>query len=59
MKLDAIKVIARQHNIKVGKATKSYVIRAIQNSEGNAQCFGSNSSIQCGQSNCLWREDCD
>lgn len=59
MKLDAIKVIARQHEIKTGKSTKSDLVRLIQEAEGNVPCFNSNSSMMCGQSDCLWREDCD
>lgn len=58
MKIDEIKQIAKQHHIKVSKTTKSDLVRAIQLAEGNAPCFGSKSSMECGQSNCLWREDC-
>ena len=59
MKINEIKEIARQHSIKVGKATKAQLVRAIQQSEGNQQCFASNSSAVCGQHACAWREDCD
>ena len=59
MKITEIKEIARQHNIKVGKANKSELVRSIQEAEGNQQCFGSNSSEECGQDSCAWREDCD
>lgn len=58
MKIDEIKGIARQHQIKVGKAKKSELVRAIQQAEGNLQCFDSNISKECGQDACLWREDC-
>jgi hypothetical protein len=58
MKIDEIKNIAKQRNIKVGKATKCELVRAIQQAEGNQQCFASNSSKVCGQLSCLWREDC-
>ncbi|PKN11457.1 MAG: SAP domain-containing protein [Deltaproteobacteria bacterium HGW-Deltaproteobacteria-4] len=58
MKIDAIKKIAKQHQLKPGKANKGELIRAIQQAEGNTACFGSNSVNECGQSNCLWREDC-
>jgi hypothetical protein len=58
MKIDAIREIARQHHIKVGKVKKSDLVRAIQEAEGNPACFDSNSSGQCGQHGCLWREDC-
>jgi ABC-type transporter Mla MlaB component len=58
MKNDEIKEIAKRHNIKVGKAKKSDLVRAIQQAEGNLPCFDSNSSDQCGQDACLWRGDC-
>jgi len=58
MKLDAIKEIAKQHNLKIGKSNKGELIRAIQQAEGNFTCFGSNQVNECGQFHCLWREDC-
>ena len=59
MKLDEIKEIARQHNIKAAKMKKSELVRAIQQAEGNEACFDSGKAAQCGQEGCLWREDCD
>lgn len=58
MKIDAIKEIAKQHQLKPGKANKGELIRAIQQAEGNTACFGSNRANECGQLSCLWREDC-
>ncbi len=58
MKINAIKEIAKQHNLKPGKSNKGEMVRAIQQAEGNSPCFGSNNAITCGQFNCLWREDC-
>lgn len=58
MKLEDIKEIAKRHQIKSGKAKKSDLVRAIQQAEGNQQCFNSNISGECGQNNCLWSEDC-
>lgn len=58
VKIEEIKVIAKQRNIKVGKAKKNELIRTIQQAEGNLSCFDSNSSDACGQTDCLWREDC-
>ena len=58
MKIDEIKGIAKEHNLKTGKANKGELIRAIQQAEGNLPCFASNSAKECGQFNCLWREDC-
>jgi hypothetical protein len=58
MKIDEIKAIARQHQIKIGKTKKGDLVRAIQQAEGNSPCFDSNMSKECGQDNCLWRGDC-
>jgi hypothetical protein len=58
MKINEIKKIASQHNIDLGKAKKSDLVRAIQVAEGNLPCFESKKSAECGQDNCLWREDC-
>lgn len=59
MKINEIKEIARQHNVKVSKATKSELVRSIQQAEGNQPCFANNISDECGQHSCTWREDCD
>lgn len=37
---------------------KAELIRAIQRTDGNFDCFGRAKSGQCSQINCLWREDC-
>lgn len=59
MKVDEIKQIARQHNVKIGRATKTELVRSIQQAEGNMPCFANSNSAQCGQHSCKWREDCD
>ncbi len=59
MKINEITQIASQHNIDPGKAKKSDLVRAIQEVEGNLACFESNTSAECGQESCLWREDCN
>lgn len=58
MKLSEIKSIAESKGIKPGKAGKSELIRTIQKSEGNFDCFASGSSGECGQGACMWRADC-
>jgi hypothetical protein len=58
MKIEEIKQIAKQHSIKLGKATKNELICAIQQAEGNQSCFDSNSANTCEQHACLWRADC-
>lgn len=59
MKVSEIKEIVRQRNLKVGKSTKSELIRSIQFAEGNQECFATNTPAECGQQSCVWREDCD
>jgi hypothetical protein len=50
MKLDEIKEIAKQHNIKAGKMKKSDLVRAIQQAEGNEVCFDTGKDIRSLQS---------
>lgn len=59
MKLEEIKEIARQHDIKVGKLKKAELVRAIQSAEGNDACFDAGQASGCGQADCLWREGCN
>jgi hypothetical protein len=58
MKLEEIKEIAKQHNIKVGKLKKADLVRAIQQAENNDVCFETGVADSCGQDACLWREVC-
>jgi hypothetical protein len=58
MKLEEIKSIAQLYNIKVSKLKKSELVRAIQQAEGNEQCFEAGKSASCGQIGCSWREIC-
>lgn len=59
MRLEEIKEIARQHDIKIGKLKKAELVRSIQSAEGNAACFESGQASECGQAECLWRTDCN
>ena len=59
MKLEEIKAIAKQHDIKVGKLKKAELVRAIQAAEGNDACFETGQASGCGQEGCLWRADCN
>lgn len=58
MKLSDIKERALSMGLKPGKLGKTELIRTIQKSEGNFDCFASGFSAECGQDACLWREDC-
>jgi hypothetical protein len=59
MKLEEIKEIAKQHNIKVGKLKKAELVKAIQQAEGNYSCFETGQAAECDQAECLWRTDCN
>lgn len=59
MKIEQIREIAKQRGINPAKMKKGEIIRAIQEAEGNPMCFATGKSGECGQLNCLWREDCD
>lgn len=50
--------IARIKKIRVGNMRKENIIRAIQLSEGNDDCFATAIASRCEQKTCLWREDC-
>lgn len=58
MKMQEIRNIAKERGLKAGKMNKTDLIRTIQRAEGNADCFWTEHVITCGQTNCLWREDC-
>lgn len=58
MKIEEIREIARQRGLKTGKMKKVEIVRSIQDAEGNPTCFDTGKSEECGQANCLWREDC-
>ena len=58
MKLEQIKEIAKQNDIKIGKLKKGALVRAIQGAEGNIPCFETGQISTCGQVDCLWRADC-
>lgn len=58
MKVAQVKVIAADKGVKAGKMNKGELIRAIQQEEGNEACFDSGMARDCGQAECLWRDDC-
>jgi len=58
MTLKQVKEIAKEKGVKVGNMKKENIIRAIQRTEGNFDCFGSATAGVCDQLNCLWRDDC-
>lgn len=39
-------------------ATRVELVRTLQRSEGNFDCFATATAGQCDQMDCMWREDC-
>ena len=59
MKLVEIRERAKQLGIKgAAKMRKGVLIRAIQEAEGNPQCFGAEWRFKCPEFQCCWRDDC-
>ncbi|ACH37160.1 MULTISPECIES: Rho termination factor N-terminal domain-containing protein [Citrifermentans] len=59
MRVQDIREIAQRMAIPTSKLKKGELIRVIQRTEGNRQCFDSGQSGQCGQRECLWADDCN
>ena len=58
MTLKEVKEIAKNMHLKVTNVKKTDIIRTIQRSEGNNDCFKTGYVNECRQFNCLWRHDC-
>lgn len=58
MNMQEIRGIAKNFGIKTSRMTKANLIKTIQISEGNFDCFASAVDGECDQSDCIWREDC-
>ena len=58
MQMTEIKLIAKQHGVKPSKLKKTELIKMIQLSEGNFDCFATPANGFCDQDQCLWRSDC-
>ncbi len=57
MKMQEVRDIAKKMKIRTANMKKADLIRTVQRAEGNGDCFG-NRAEKCGQTGCLWREDC-
>lgn len=58
MNLQKVKEIAKDKGVKIGSLKKSELVQSIQAMEGNESCYNTGKSVECGQENCLWRDDC-
>jgi hypothetical protein len=57
MKMDDIRVIAKNLGVNPGAMNKQNLIRSIQEKEGNTPCFNAK-HVACDQFDCCWRSDC-
>ncbi|MCW9024102.1 MAG: SAP domain-containing protein [Gammaproteobacteria bacterium] len=58
MHMQLIRNIAQENGIKAGRMSKVNLVRAIQRTEGNLECFATDVDGTCDQTECLWRDDC-
>ena len=58
MLMQQIREIAKDYGIKTARVSKENLIKEIQRTEGNFDCFASADAGECDQSGCLWRDDC-
>lgn len=58
MKQKELLQLAKKFDIPHGGLSNIELIRKIQQSEGNFDCYARASEGVCDQSECLWRNDC-
>lgn len=58
MNMQEIRSIAKHYGIKFSGMRKIELIQAIQQTEGNFDCFASATDGCCDQLECIWRTDC-
>ncbi len=58
MNFNEIRKMAKNMNINTYRMNKTNMVQAIQQAEKNIECFGTQRVDYCGESKCLWRNDC-
>jgi len=58
MNMQEIRDIARNHGVKTSRLSKVRLVQAIQQVEGNFDCFATAVAGVCDQLDCRWRADC-
>jgi hypothetical protein len=53
-----VKDIAEKMGVDTRNLNKKELIRAIQRAEGNKDCYATAQVQTCGQTNCMWHQDC-
>jgi len=58
MNMQELRIVAKGFGIKTSRMNKLNLIRAVQVSEGNFDCFASALNGDCDQLKCTWRNEC-
>ena len=58
MNLQDVRKHAKTIGINAGKLNKTDLIKTIQQTEGNFDCFATASDGFCDQGDCMWMDDC-
>jgi len=58
MQMQEIRLIAKQMGVKTSRLSKADLVKKIQSTEGNFDCFATAINGNCDQSGCRWRDDC-
>ena len=58
MKFNEIRKMAKGMQINTYRMKKTDIIRAIQKTENNIECYGTERIKNCNEDICLWRDDC-
>ena len=58
MKVQDIRIKAKELGIRPNRMNKTDLIHSIQQSEDNMECYATDRVQHCGELDCLWRSDC-
>jgi hypothetical protein len=58
MVFQEIRSMAKDMGINTYRMKKADIIRAIQRTENNIDCYGTERVKDCREGSCLWRDDC-
>ncbi len=58
MKINDVRKIAKGMRINTYAMKKNDIIRAVQQSENNVECFATERMEYCNEDKCSWRGDC-
>ena len=58
MNMSEVRNRAKELGIAMGRIRKAELIRVVQRTEGNSECFGADWRFDCPRLDCCWRTDC-